>query len=178
MNGYRVPGVRPVTPQAAAEVFDAASMTFETRTIDRPLTGGHTLTTLDDGRVLLAGGKGATSAAHLYDPATESFVPVGPLHRARSGHSAVLVPDGRVLLISGIGDRGTDRSMEAYDPLTGEFAEVGRTLRPRIDATATVLQDGRVLLSGGRHKFVNVEGTAELYDPATGRGNFVKLIAR
>ena len=159
---------------AAAEVFDPVAMSFEPRELDRSLTGGHTLTTLQDGRVLVAGGQGEPRAAHLYDPTTGSFEPVGPLERSRSGHLAVLVPDGRVLLVSGLGERATSRSIEAYEPTTRTFALAGQTKRPRIWAAATLLEDGRVLMSGGKHENGNVEATAESYDPTTGKSDFIK----
>jgi hypothetical protein len=160
--------------RAAAEVFDPVTMSFEPRELERSLTGGHTLTTLQDGRVLIVGGKGEPGAAHLYDPATGSFEPIGPPERPRYGHAAVLAPDGRVLLISGLGERGTSRTIEAYDPTTRTFTSAGQTKRPRIWAGATLLEDGRVLVSGGKHENGNVEATAELYDPTTGKSAFIK----
>lgn len=87
----------------------------------------HTMTALDDGRVLIAGGfdratpaaacptgapEGAncfsltgSDDAYIFDPSTGRFWPVtGGLLSARGGQTATLLPDGRVLLAGGAHD--------------------------------------------------------------------------
>ena len=65
---------------------------------------GASLTELDDGRILLAGGsrrQSSSASASLYDVKTNRWVAVAPLHFARSGHRALRLADGRVLVSGG-----------------------------------------------------------------------------
>ena len=126
----------------------------------------HTMMTLPDGRVLLAGGatvRGGTPlrSAEFYDPAARSFAPTGQMVTARVFHAAVLLLDGTVLVLGGQDSSGgSTASAELYNPATGSFHAVGSmgTGRNGISSTATLLKDGSVLVVGA--------GTAELYDPA------------
>jgi hypothetical protein len=119
-------------------IFDPVTSTF---TPPGSMTGGdrsrrddrneqaypRQLTLLKDGRVLVTGGRSAAVSgspiadADLYDPATGSFEPVGPMHDPRLGHSATLLDDGRVVLIGGV-VRSADRTdpepaaVEIFDP--------------------------------------------------------------
>jgi hypothetical protein len=54
---------------------------------DQTQTTGHSVTLLQDGRVLVAGGSRAPAAAELYDPATNTWSATGNLQTARSGHT-------------------------------------------------------------------------------------------
>jgi Kelch motif/Galactose oxidase, central domain len=59
---------------------------------------------LADGRFLLAGGQrrqAASASATVYDPRTDRWMPVAPMHYARSGPRAVRLADGRVLVLGG-----------------------------------------------------------------------------
>ena len=74
---------------------------------------GHTATLLQDGRVLVAGGSGDTSA-EIYDPKTGTFSPTGSTMQYRSFGSAVLLHNGQVLLVGGA--QGFEASAETYWP--------------------------------------------------------------
>ena len=73
---------------------------------------GALVAALDDGRVLVAGGRGAyqTSApnsatAELYDPATDSWSALPPMPEPRAVGAAVVLADGSVLLVGGYDER-------------------------------------------------------------------------
>jgi hypothetical protein len=111
-------------------------------------------TPLPDGKVLIAGGSGR-STAELYDPATGTFAPTGSMLGGHTKHGAVLLPSGRVL----IADSG---SAELYDPATGTFTATGAPVGARDGATATLFADGRVGMLG------STTAAIDLYDPAAG----------
>lgn len=65
----------------------------------------HSLTALDDGRVLIIGGKQPdlefASGIDLFDPATGSFKSLTPEFAPRWGHTAVRLDSGPVLIVGG-----------------------------------------------------------------------------
>src|SRR5439155_8391910 len=59
---------------------------------------GHTVTLLNNGMVLIAGGQGSSgnilATAELYNPATGTFTPTRSLNTARLGQTATLLNNG------------------------------------------------------------------------------------
>ena len=130
----------------------------------------HTSTLLPNGKVLVAGGEGYTTAAELYDPVTNTFSPTaGAMNTIRIEHTATLLSNGKVLIVGG-GDSSLTplASAELFDPGTGTFSPAGNMAYPRRHDTATLLPDGRVLIAGGLTTSNVVLSAAELYDPADG----------
>lgn len=154
---------------ASAELFHPAAMRFEAIASMHAGRISHTATLLQDGRVLIVGGRGesVTASAELYDPKTRLFTETGRLLTARYKHTAGLLRDGRVLIAGGSDERdwrGTLNSAEIYDPRTGRFTAVpamGES-RFKLPEEAVQLAFGQLLVAGGsRH--------AEKYDPLTGK---------
>ena len=84
-----------------------------------------TATTLQNGKVLVAGGAASTTntnTADLYNPATGTFTPTGSMHEARVGFAATRLPDGRVLVEGGINNTMRVKTAEIYDPATGTWS--------------------------------------------------------
>ena len=110
---------------------------------------------LRDGRVLLGGGDGGTTAAELFDPDTDTFTPTGSMSSGRSMVTAHTLPDGRVMVVGGSslsagGINAPLDSIELFDPKTGTFSvapyklSVGRTWH-----ASALVRDGTVLAMGG-----------------------------
>jgi hypothetical protein len=126
--------------------------------------------------VLLAGGYGtnngtayATNGAplannELYDPATGTTAPTGPLNTARYAHTATLMPNGKVLAVGGDNTNGTLAGAELYDPAGGTWTITATMTYSRSYHTATLLNNGKVLVVGSAY-------VSELYDPITGTWN-------
>src|SRR5262249_4194197 len=93
----------------------------------------QTATLLPDGRVLVAGGSGAScgpiASAEVYDPSTGTWSVTGSMTIARVGHSATLLPNGEVLVVGGSNPPGCCTplaSAELYNPATGTWTATGR----------------------------------------------------
>ncbi|WP_437304533.1 kelch repeat-containing protein [Sorangium sp. So ce388] len=130
---------------------------------------GHTATRLggDDGRVLVAGGRGGDrnlASAELYDPADDSWAPAQPMSGPRHGHAALLLDSGRVLVVGGSDDSGTLASAELYDPAEDRWTPARPMSTARKGLTATRLDSGLILVVGGWNEETLV-ASAELYDP-------------
>jgi len=154
---------------ATAEVFHAATLSFQATGTMRHARVAHTATLLNDGRVLIAGGKGESlmASAEIYDPKAGAFTETGSLVTARYKHTAGLLADGRVLIAGGSDLRdysGNLNSAEIYDPGTGKFAEISsmNDRRFKLPAEAVRLQDGNLLVAGGSKE-------AEIFDPESGK---------
>jgi hypothetical protein len=134
-------------PVAATELFDPATGTSTEAAPLAEARAGHTATVLQDGRVLVVGGMGATDSAYLasaetYDPASGTWSPAASLNTARGFHTASLLQDGRVLVVGGdvfpTGEDVTDliTTAEVYDPAADSWMvlDLG-TVTPPTSAT-------------------------------------------
>lgn len=170
----------------SAEIFDPDTRSFtflSAKMSDRRWS--HTTATLNDGRVLIVGGRTAQnpadtgaivlSSVDIFDPQTNTFTPTGPMNVARRSHSAVRLDDGRVLITGGGSSVSTGATMaldsaEIYDPATGTFKLLSSKMSvPRQYHKAIKLQDGRVLIAGGSQGpgLTNSVKRADIFDPAT-----------
>ena len=120
----------------------------------------------------------AFATAELFDPASETWSPTGPMNYARVGAAAVTLADGRILVVGSSGAGGSGRNVtrihpdayetaEIYDPRTGRFTLAGRLPdihrkalkklgvplpkgdpEPAQNGTLVALDDGGALLMG------------------------------
>ncbi|MFT3840517.1 MAG: kelch repeat-containing protein [Myxococcaceae bacterium] len=138
----------------------------------------HTATLLNDGRVLVVGGRGVDSShelasCELWDPAKKRFKPCAVLHTGRAGHTATLLDDGRVLVAGGTSAEG-DRylalsSVELYDPKKDTWTEAAPMAQARNWHAAAKLPDGRVVVAGGAREQRSHLDSVEAYDPKTNK---------
>ena len=134
---------------ASAELYDPATGTFTlVSSMALPRASGHTVTLLNSGKVLVAGGSNSVAATvqvELFDPQAGTFSSTGSMLTARSLHTATLLQNGRVLVAGSNGVPGA----ELYDPNTGTFVTTGPMAAGRSIFTATLLSNGKVLVAGG-----------------------------
>lgn len=139
----------------------------------------HTATQLLNGRLLVVGGRNASSTlatAQLFDPTTGAWTNTGSLGTARYAHVAVLLQSGRVLVVGGRNAGGGYlASAELYDPSNGTWTPTGSLATARSRATASLLPptsstlpNGKVLVTAGEGAGGTSLRTAELYDPING----------
>ena len=123
---------------------------------------------LEDGRILVTGGEGATgpvASAEFFSSGSFAFAP--PMNVARSGHTAVVLQGGRVLVAGGkTSGGGITNAAEIYSPALNSWLVVDAMADARSGHTATLLEDGRVLLAGGEGP-AGAVSTLEVFDPAT-----------
>jgi tRNA A-37 threonylcarbamoyl transferase component Bud32 len=163
---------------ASAELYDAASGSWTTTASMSRARSYASVTVLDGGKVLVAGGaldNAPLALAELYDPVLGSWSAIAKMSVPRVHHTATLLADGRVLVVGGGISRKTrasTTSAEIYDPGTGRWTRTGSMAVGRSYHTATLLNDGRVLVVGGSSTYVGagtVRASAEIFDPRTGR---------
>jgi hypothetical protein len=109
-------------PTAAAEVFDPGTGTWSPTTPMSVARGYTTLTTLDDGTVLVAGGAqdfagtNVHSSVELFDPVSGTWSPTATLNAPRRSHTSTLLADGRVLVAGGGDASGSNLIAEIFEP--------------------------------------------------------------
>lgn len=162
--------------EKTVDAFDPVTLKTTQVSASSVYMDSSTVTRLNDGRILIAGGnvKGPARAdAFLLDPATGKADRTGSLLAPRRKHAAVKLNDGRVLIVGGAGERDRQnkyRAMELYDPATRRFSSVGdlQVARFKIPDAAVRLSDGRVLVTSGADK-------PEIIDPATWRSREIDV---
>ncbi len=159
---------------SSAEVWNPASGSFGPAGSLMEARAGHAASRLPDGRVLVVGGGDLVAGslsftdlldlAEVWDPATSTSSPTGPLVAERFAHTATALPDGRVLVVGGVDESRYVASAEIWDPTMSSFGPAGSLVDARSDHTASALLDGRVLVVGGS-AYGDPLDLAELWEP-------------
>lgn len=175
-GGYRMdPSTYSTIPLASAELYNPATGTWTTTGSLHTGRAFDTMTLLNNGQVLVAGGLGQAvgttinilASAELYTPSTGTWKTTGSMNAARTGHTATLLNNGLVLVAAGEGSSFLT-SAELYDPSKGKWTLTGSLNNARDQHAATLLSNGQVLIAGGSNGNACL-ASAELYTPSTGK---------
>ncbi len=132
---------------------------------------------LDDGRVLVIGGRAASGPVATVEAlnADGAIAVLPSMSSPRVGHTAVVLADGSVLVAGGTTLVATDQgtveaptsSAEIFVPGPDAWVAVSPLNVARTRHTAAVLADGRVLLAGGTGEQGSLDST-EVFEPLQG----------
>ncbi|PIK15719.1 kelch repeat-containing protein [Halobacteriovorax sp. JY17] len=175
--------------QATAEIYDTKKQVFLSVGSMRVPRAGHTMTKLNDGRVLIIGGfkvdhQGlgeGISSAEIFDPKFNRFIKINSrLHFGRGHHTATKLRDGRVLITGGFNkeNKAVNR-FEIFNPETETFSLIKEEMNEaRAYHQAVLLPDGKIFIVGGEVEHFprrntsdeckTCSKTAEIYDPYSG----------
>jgi hypothetical protein len=176
ISGGRAKAGNGYTVIATAEVYDPARGAISLA--GAMVTGRHSADAalLADGRVLVAGGAGATDAAigsaELYSPAAGppgSWTVAASMAVPRADFTLTPLANGQALATGGWNASGRLASTDFYTAAIGgpgAFVVAPVMLTARSGHTATRLIDGRVLVVGGVGAAGKAIGATEYYLPA------------
>lgn len=162
-----------------ADIFDPATNSWtSTAAVIADGVWQGTLTLLQDGRVLLAGGNTCDvhgicthlATAYLFDPSTGSWTQTGSMSQARALAASFLLPDGRVLVVGGVCDSdlapcdtNPTGTAEIFNPATGTWTPAANPLAtPGLPTLIDSGDHGTPLLLGGGNG-----NTVQRYNEAT-----------
>lgn len=166
------------TINQSTEVYSPASgawTTTGTANVARfDTTADFTLPVLPDGRVLMAGGYGASSSlslasAETFDPQAGTWTTVGAMSQARASYAWTILPDGRVMVAGGSlnsGGSAATATTEIFNPKTNQWAAGPAMSAARYNPAFATLPDGRFLVVGGANGTTFLS-SAEIYNPQT-----------
>jgi hypothetical protein len=129
---------------------------------------------LDDGRVLIIGGRAAAGSVATVEAlnADGSLTVLSSMAAPRVGHTAVRLGDGSILVAGGVSLVETDQgkieaptaSVEIFAPGANTWSAGSPLNVARSGHTATALPDGRVLIAGGSSQQGALD-SMEVFDP-------------
>lgn len=108
----------PLTFYISVELYNPSTDAWSEAASMSTARKGHSVTSLADGRILVAGGRNSTgylSSSEIYNPSTNFWTSTAKMHGARNNYANTMMPDGRVLVTGGINNNGYLSSAEVYD---------------------------------------------------------------
>lgn len=161
------PTLTPAPPLPTGQAGSSFPVYFSPQAFSLPLPlAGHTATRLQDGRLLIAGGKtlsGVTMKTFLLDSDRSDAREINALVAARTHHSATLLEDGRVLAVGGENDTGVVKTADLFDPASESWSTLLPLYGHGVGHVAVRMDNGWVLLAGG----CGQQAVAELFDPVS-----------
>jgi hypothetical protein len=141
-------------PTASVERYDPTQNLWSITSSMNSARVNHTMTKLQDGRVLVTGGMSAPltalSTTEIYSTVTNLWTPAAPMHTARANHTAVLLVNGSVLVTGGGTGPGLGLSKaEIYNPTLNKWYDVPDMPYSAYGHAASLMDNGNVLVSGG-----------------------------
>ena len=143
VGGYK----NPYNYLNTAEIYDVNSKAWTSVNPMKYTRKEHTATLLNDGRVLVVGGKSSRNSSdilnsvEIYTPATGLWSDAAPMLSKRYTHAATLLPDGRVLVTGGTNSDGRLNTAEIYDPVSNKWTYVNSMSDSRSGHVATLIKD-------------------------------------
>ncbi len=145
--------------EQSCELFDPVTETWAmTDSIPTFRYWGQTVTTLGDGKILVAGGAYIDTVLwdvvyldnlDIYDPNTDKWSIGAPMKISRDWHTATLLNDGRMFISGGYNDSLEINECEIYDPQNNTWVTVSPMIEIRHTHAAILLNNGNVFVSGG-----------------------------
>jgi len=125
-----------------------------------------TLSMLEDGRVLAAGGDSQITS-EIYNPQSNSWGDIAPMIDKRYCAAAAELEDGRIIMSGGLTDGSVLSSSEIYDPSVNSWSAGPMMSSPRARFGLTVV-DGEVFAVGS-WSTLGAESSCDSYNPETNK---------
>lgn len=180
-GGYSQTSGSTPNPLSETELFDPAASLFVRGAAMVNQRADLTLTALQNGEVLAAGGFSSSAVlntAERYNPANSTWNLVAGMSQQREQASASLLPNGYVLVSAGesadvsngvLSSRTSLTTAEVYKPSTNQWLETSAMRCPRSTQAQVTLSSGNALVVGGEGlspgQGVAHQNCAELYTP-------------
>ena len=157
-GGSRRTGVGKEEIYSSCEVFDVVSEKWGKIADMNYTRKSHTVTTLEDGRVIVTGGIGrrdtidtTTEICEIYSPAINRWVLGDTIKTAHYNHSALLLDNGNLFISAGEikGDSYYTEICELYNPIIDKWSNVGVLTQYHPNLSSFQISDSTILIVGG-----------------------------